>query len=90
MRCAVMGDWMRSPYATIRPECGPSIAVDWGDPAGPIVLDSVGPRIFKRYRVTLFDHARFAAHSEAGQAQARSALDAATQRATDTAAKPSL
>ena len=90
MRCAVMGDWMRSPYATIRPECGPSIAVDWGDPAGPIVLDLVGPRIFKRYRVTLFDHARFAAHSEAGQAQARSTLDAATKRATDTAAKPSL
>ena len=62
--------------------CGAAIRAFWSNP--------VAPGVFRSYEVTLFDHARNRADFEAGQNAARAARDAATQRATGNASKPSL
>ena len=77
-------------------QCGPSISVGWRDPmqaaiapARP-VFDPSAPAVYQRYEVALLDQARYRAHLQANQSDAREAHDAATKRVRDAAAKPSL
>jgi len=77
-------------------QCGPSISVGWLDPIRPPidparpVFDPSAAMVYQRYEVALLDQARYRAHQQAKQSDARAAHDAASKRVRDAAAKPSL
>ena len=77
-------------------QCGPSISVGWLDPIRPpidparTVFDPSAAMVYQRYEVALLDQARYRAHQQANQSDARAAHDAASKRVRDAAAKPSL
>ncbi len=97
LRCAPStNNFTRTGSTQADAQCGPSISVGWLDPMRPPVdparpvFDSSAPTVYQRYEVALLDQARYRAHQQANQSDARAAHDAATKRVRDGAAKPAL
>ena len=97
LRCAPStNNFARTGSTQADAQCGPSISVGWRDPmqaaiapARP-VFDPSAPAVYQRYEVALLDQARYRAHQQANQTDARAAHEAASKRVRDAAAKPSL
>lgn len=81
-RAELPAAWARRAEQSAKPYCGPAVRAFWSDP--------IAPGVFQSYTITLYDHGRNWGDLEAARGAAKSAQDAATQRATGNASKPAL